>query len=77
MQQKLSIAVELPPLVPGQYAVSVWLGSHMNETLDEVKEAVEFQITESPTPGRVFPHTRDHGFAVPFSRVLKNPRFDR
>jgi lipopolysaccharide transport system ATP-binding protein len=75
--QELSIAVDLPPLVPGHYAVSVWLGSHMNETLDEVKEAVEFEITESPTPGRVFPHTRDHGFAVPASRVLANPRFDR
>ncbi len=75
--QGLSIAVDLPPLIPGRYSVSVWLGSHMNETLDEVKEAVEFEITESPTPGRVFPHGKEHGFAVPFSRVLTNPRSDR
>lgn len=66
--------IQLPPLVPGQYLVTVWAGSHNTETLDEVKEAVNFDVCVSPTIGRSFPHTKDHGYIVPFSKVkILNP----
>lgn len=64
------VQVDLPPLVPGTYSLSLWMGPHNNETLDSVVNCVKFDVSESPTPGRTFPHTRDHGHVVPMSRVL-------
>ncbi len=63
--------IRLPPLIPGQYLVSIWAGSHNTETLDWVKEAVTFEIFDSPTSGRSFSHTADHGYIVPVS-ILRN-----
>ena len=65
----LKLNIQLPPLVPGQYLVSVWVGSHNTETLEFVREAIKFEINESPTSGRSFPHTSDHGYIVPPSTV--------
>jgi lipopolysaccharide transport system ATP-binding protein len=65
----LGIRIELPPLVPGRYLVSVWAGSHNTATLDEVRHALSFEVLHSPVPGRTFPHTRDHGFLVPTSEI--------
>lgn len=65
----VTIKVDLPPLVPGQYLATIWTGSHNTETLDEIKEAVRFNIFDSPIPGRTFPHTLNHGYIVPFSRL--------
>lgn len=69
-QHLVNIAVQLPPLIPGQYIVSVWVGSHNTETLDEVKEAIMFEVYESPTPGRTFQHSIEHGHIVPISTVM-------
>ena len=66
---RVRVSIALPPLIPGEYAATVWVGSHNTETLDEVKEAVALEIHDSPTPGRSFPHTRDHGYIVPPSTV--------
>lgn len=63
--KRIRFTVQLPPLVPGKYWVSAWLGPHYTETFDFRRECVSFEIKESPTPGRTFPHTRDHGFVVP------------
>jgi lipopolysaccharide transport system ATP-binding protein len=65
----LAVTIKLPPLIPGQYFVTLWVGSHNTETLDEVREAITFEIVDSPTPGRTFPHTTDHGHIVPSSEV--------
>jgi lipopolysaccharide transport system ATP-binding protein len=67
----LKISIQLPPLIPGVYLASVWVGSHNSETLDWVKEAVSFEITESPIPNRTFPYTRNHGFMVPISSCVR------
>jgi lipopolysaccharide transport system ATP-binding protein len=67
IEHNARIAIELGGLIPGQYTISVWAGSHNEETLDFAEEAVSFEIHESPTPGRSFPHTPDHGFIVPRS----------
>jgi lipopolysaccharide transport system ATP-binding protein len=68
--QEHRIEVELPPLIPGQYFITAWVGSHYSETYDCVDRAISFEVTESPSTGRTFPHTNDHGFMVPFSNVL-------
>jgi homopolymeric O-antigen transport system ATP-binding protein len=62
---KVKARVNLPPLIPGSYRVGVWAGPHNTETLDEVKECVSFTVYQSPTAGRVFPHSADSGFIVP------------
>jgi lipopolysaccharide transport system ATP-binding protein len=66
---RIRVAVELPPLVPGQYFVSIWVGSHHADTLDTVERAVRFEVHESPTSGRSYPHSTDHGYIVPPSVV--------
>lgn len=66
----LHIQVALPPLVPGEYYLSFWAGNHNTDTLDFEDQIVRFDIIASPTEGRTFPHTRDHGAIVPYSQVL-------
>jgi lipopolysaccharide transport system ATP-binding protein len=68
-EQELVVEVELPPMIPGTYPVSVWLGSSLGSTLDWAKEIVQFDVAESPTPGRTIPHSPDRGYCVPHSRV--------
>jgi len=60
--------VDLPGIVPGDYSVTCWLGPHNTETYDYLKDALSFTVTDSPSPGRTMPHTKDHGFLVPPSR---------
>jgi lipopolysaccharide transport system ATP-binding protein len=66
---ELEVEIDLPALIPGRYLVTVWVGSHNTEMLDYVQEIVGFEIEQSPTPGRTFPHNPTHGYIVPASRV--------
>jgi lipopolysaccharide transport system ATP-binding protein len=68
----LTLTIELPPLIPGLYYASIWVGPHNTETLDFVRGAVSFEVTDSPTPGRTFPHSADHGQVVPPSTLVYN-----
>jgi lipopolysaccharide transport system ATP-binding protein len=68
--QRVITEIDLPPLIPDTYQVSIWIGSHYTETICLVREAVGFEIPDSPTSGRSFPHTHDHGFIVPHSRII-------
>lgn len=68
---RVVIGVELPPLIPGAYAVDAWVGSDFSRTHDHVRNAVAFEITESPTTGRSVAHTSDHGSIVPVSEVIE------
>jgi len=61
--------IDLPPLVPGRYLADPWVGSHFNMTDDYIRQAVAFDIGESPTPGRSFPHYPHNGQIVPISRI--------
>jgi lipopolysaccharide transport system ATP-binding protein len=67
-----NVTLQLPPLIPGRYLITTWVGSHNTETLDEVNEAVAFEVYESPTPGRSFPHSVEHGYIVPISMISLN-----
>jgi lipopolysaccharide transport system ATP-binding protein len=61
--------VELPPLIPGTYTLSPWVGPHNTVTYDWAEGIVAFTVENSPDPTRTFPHARDHGHVVPPSRV--------
>jgi len=65
----LAVTIDLPALIPGVYGVTLWAGPHNRETLHEVRTPTMFEILESPTPGRTFPHSRDHGVVVPSSSI--------
>ena len=65
----LKMEVELPPLVPGLYTVTYWVGPHNTETYDLAESVVQFEVSTSPILGRSFPHTRDHGWIVPLSSL--------
>jgi homopolymeric O-antigen transport system ATP-binding protein len=67
--QSFRVLVDLPPLIPGQYWISPWVGPHNTETLDVVHQCVAFEVNQSPAVGRTFPHTSDHGYIVPHSRL--------
>lgn len=64
---RLSIEVSLPPLIPGVYFITVWFGPHNSETYDHIERCVQFEVMDSPTQGRTFPHASDHGYIVPES----------
>lgn len=68
-EQNVIVDVELPPLIPGSYAVSVWVGCSLTSTIDFAREVVQFEIRESPTQGRTIPHNADRGFCVPESNA--------
>jgi lipopolysaccharide transport system ATP-binding protein len=62
---RLTLDIQLPPLVPGQYSTTMWVGNHNTETLDQIVGCIAFGITESPTLDRTFPHSPDTGYIVP------------
>jgi lipopolysaccharide transport system ATP-binding protein len=68
-RQSFTVVVDLPPLIPGQYWVTPWVGSHNTETFDMIHQCAAFEVSHSPTPGRSFPHAVEHGHIVPPSRL--------
>jgi lipopolysaccharide transport system ATP-binding protein len=66
------IDIALPSLIPDQYRVSIWLGPHNTETYLWEKEVLAFEITESPTEGRSFPHSHNNGFIVAKATIQKD-----
>ena len=68
--QKIVTEIQLPPLIPDHYKISVWIGSHNTETFSWDKEVVGFEINESPMKGRNFPHSHHNGFLVPPSKII-------
>lgn len=67
--QLIRVEIDLPPLIPDSYRISAWFGSHNTETICWIKEVVGFEIDQSPTPGRNFPHAHNNGFIIPPSRI--------
>ena len=68
-KHSINVSVRLPPMIPDRYLVGIWVGSHNTATLDEVREVVMFEIQESPTEGRSFPHHSQNGYIVPVSSL--------
>lgn len=70
--QQFTFEIDLPPLIPDIYKVSVWMGEHFTRTLSWEKEVIGFEVDKSPTLGRIAPHSYSNGFLVPESRLLKS-----
>ena len=70
-EQHYKVRVELPPLIPDRYVISFWMGSHNTETLAWEKDIVSFEITDSPTKNRNYPHSFSNGFIAPVSQLIK------
>ncbi|MDF7810184.1 ABC transporter ATP-binding protein [Hymenobacter sp. YC55] len=68
-KSKIEVIIDCPPLIPGEYYLSFWAGSHNTETIDFKNEIIRFEIIESPTEGRLYPHSANHGYIVPHSKV--------
>lgn len=64
--------IHLPPLIPGSYSLTAWLGPNNMEQFDLVRDCVTFEVMNTPTPGRTFLHTPDHGCIVPKTTWLKD-----
>jgi len=71
--QEVVVTINLPPLIPGTYRVTVWAGPHYMTTFDLIEKPLTFIVTDSPQPGRSFPHGTDHGYLVPESTVVVRP----
>lgn len=67
--RQLELEISLPPLVPGVYYLDFWIGHHFTRTCDQILNALSFEVTQSPTPERSYPHSADHGWIVPFSKI--------
>jgi lipopolysaccharide transport system ATP-binding protein len=67
------VTVELPPLIPGHYPLTLWAGPHFTESYDLVERALGFDIETSPTKNRTFTHAPDHGYIVPESTCTYEP----
>lgn len=73
--QRLEFEIQLPPLIPDLYSLSFWIGPHNTDTFDQDHDVASFEILESPTRGRSFPHSSDHGFVAPVSALVKHEVF--
>jgi lipopolysaccharide transport system ATP-binding protein len=67
--RNIEVNIDLPPLIPGNYQVTAWAGPHNSSTYDLIQCALSFAIVTSPTEGRSYPHSRDHGNIVPLSTL--------
>jgi lipopolysaccharide transport system ATP-binding protein len=72
-EHQVRLDIELPPLIPGHYCADFWIGAHFTNTQDYVKNIVSFDVTQSPTLGRNFPHYANHGFLAPICRYSYIP----
>lgn len=71
-RHNITIHIELPPLVPDKYFLTCWVGAHNLDSYDLIRDAVSFEVLNSPTSGRIFPHTTDHGMIVPPSEIIES-----
>jgi hypothetical protein len=68
-EHQLRVTIDLPPLVPDRYSLTLWTGPHCTEPMHIVERALSFEIEISPQPHRTFGHSPEHGFLVPPSSV--------
>jgi lipopolysaccharide transport system ATP-binding protein len=63
-------AIDLPPMIPGNYTITAWVGAHHNATYDLLESCLRFDIDTSPSPKRTFPHYPNNGYIVPKSEIF-------
>lgn len=65
----IKTVIDLPPMIPNNYQVSCWIGSHYKYTIDLTKDVVSFEVRDFPKAERTFPYTSNCGFLVPKSKL--------
>jgi lipopolysaccharide transport system ATP-binding protein len=75
--REIEVVIDLPPLIPGYYLLTGWIGPHNTSTYDLVESALSFEVVTSSAPGRSYPHTRDHGHIVPAATLATLSRSAR
>jgi len=70
--QVITVTINLPPLIPGRYLISAWIGSHNIETHEWLKNILLFEIEESPMKNRVIPYSKNNGFMFITSKIIKH-----
>lgn len=68
--QVVTVIIDLPPLIPGLYKISIWIGSHYTETYDWQQAILSFNVETSPMRNRTLPHSKKNGFIVPNSYLV-------
>lgn len=67
----LKVDLDLPPLIPGIYKVSIWAGTDYSITLDWQRDILSFEIIESPIESRTTPHKPiNNGYFCPPSSLI-------
>lgn len=69
----VTLSIDLPPLIPGYYGMTVWTGSQIAHAYDMARGCAGFDIDASPTSQRTFPHSPSDGYVVPNSRHEYRP----
>jgi lipopolysaccharide transport system ATP-binding protein len=72
-RQDFRATVALPPLIPGTYTVTAWVGPDNMHTFDIIHKCASFTVHDSPVANRTFPHSPDHGFLVLPSTIARIP----
>ena len=67
-----NVIVDLPPIIPGTYLISIWIGTHYSDTLDWKKNVLEVVIDHPPLIGRSFPYSSTNGYISPVSKIVEN-----
>jgi lipopolysaccharide transport system ATP-binding protein len=66
----VDMTIELPPLVPGTYPLTFWIGTPNYETQDFVGDTIAIKITDPPDPERTYPHYKGQGFVIAKSTAV-------
>lgn len=69
-KQIVQAIIDMPPLISGNYKLSIWVGSHYTEMFDWSKEIILFNLESSPMSKRTYPHSKKNGFLEPKSELL-------
>lgn len=64
--------IDFVGLIPDIYSMSIWIGSHNTVTYDWQKNILSFEVVQSPSEGRTYPHNTGSGYSVPISRMINS-----
>ncbi len=72
--QYLEVEVDIPLLIPDTYYISLWIGSHFNDTYDWQQNVLKFEVIENPIKKRLIPHSLKNGNIVATSKLIKHEK---
>ncbi|QDV75122.1 polysaccharide ABC transporter ATP-binding protein [Botrimarina mediterranea] len=67
---EISISIDLPPLIPGDYQIGIWAGTALWDGRYEDRSICSVSVVDPPVHGRSLPHNPMRGHIAPTSRLL-------